>query len=208
MAKPDMFGALYQRVLAWSSHRYAPFALVLLSFFEAFAFPIPPEVLLAPMCLAEPIKAFRLATMSLFGSLAGTLVGYALGKFAFALLHPMIAWLGWEAAFDAQIHQLQQMMSQSPWQVFGLLLLAGFTPIPLKLFTWASGVLGVPIWAFLTSMALGRGKRVFLVALVLRLGGVKAQQALQRWIEPIGWLSAVLFLAILGWGLMKVLWHV
>jgi hypothetical protein len=73
--------------------------------------------------------------------------------------------------------------------------LAGFTPIPLKFFTWASGIVGVPLFPFMASMAVGRGKRVFLVAAAIRIGGVRAEAALRRYIEPIGWAAMVLLAA-------------
>jgi uncharacterized membrane protein YdjX (TVP38/TMEM64 family) len=91
---------------------------------------------------------------------------------------------------------------KDPWHVFWILVLAGFTPVPLKVFTWAAGILGVAFVPFILGMAVGRGKRVFLVAGAIMLGGERAERALHRWIEPIGWgILAVLVIALAVWKL-------
>ena len=198
-----LFGPLYERAIQWSRHRHAPRLLTGLSFFEAIVFPVMPEVMLAPMSLAQPRRGLWFATLSLIGSLAGALVGYALGHFAFAALQPLIAWLGWSNAIDGQVAHLRQVVAESPWRAFWLLVLAGFTPIPLKIFTWASGIVGVPLVPFLASMLVGRGKRVYLVAGAIRLGGARAEAALHRWIEPLGWIASALLLGLVGWVIWK-----
>lgn len=194
-----IFKPLYERAIQWARHRRAPALLTGLSFVEAIIFPVMPEVMLAPMSLAQPKRALWFATLSLLGSLAGAVVGYALGHFAFAALQPVIEWLGWGAKIDAQVAHLRAVVAESPWRAFWLLVLAGFTPIPLKIFTWASGIVGVPLVPFLASMLVGRGKRVYLVAGAIRLGGARAEAALHRWIEPVGWLACVLLLGLVGW---------
>lgn len=194
-----IFGPLYDQAIRWSRHRKAPALLTGLSFVEGFIFPVPPEVMLAPMSLAQPKRALWFATLSLLGSLGGAAVGYLLGHYAFAALHPLIEWLGWGEKIDEQVAHLRQVVAHSPWQAFWLLVLVGFTPIPLKIFTWASGVVGVPLLPFLLSMVVGRGKRVYLVAGAIRLGGARAEAALHRWIEPLGWVASVLLVGLLGW---------
>lgn len=194
-----LFGPLYERTLIWARHRRAPALLTGLSFAEAVVFPVPPEVMLAPMALSQPRRAFWFATLSLAGSLAGAVVGYALGHFAYELVKPLFTALGWIDRIDAQVVYLREIAAQSPWKAFWILVIAGFTPIPLKVFTWAAGIVGVPFLPFMASMAVGRGKRVFLIALAIRLGGVRAEAALRRYIEPIGWIALGLLAAALGW---------
>jgi membrane protein YqaA with SNARE-associated domain len=194
-----LFKPLYEKAIRWSAHPRAPLILGALSFFEAFIFPVMPEVMLAPMCLATPKKAYRFATISLVGSLLGAVVGYLLGHFAFELIRPLFDWLGWTAGIDEWVGKLTEMVKQSPWGAFWALVVAGFLPIPLKFFTWASGVVGVPMLPFLASMFVGRGKRVFLLALAIRLGGERAEAALRRHIEPVGWIALVLVVAAVGW---------
>ena len=194
-----LFGPMYERALAWSRHPRAPAFLTGLSFAEAVVFPVPPEVMLAPMSLAQPRRAFRFASLSLLGSLAGAVLGYALGHFAYELVKPLFAALGWIDRIDAQVLYLREIAAQSPWKAFWILVIAGFTPIPLKIFTWAAGIVGVPMLPFMASMAVGRGKRVYLVALAIRLGGARAEAALHRYIEPIGWTATALLVVGVGW---------
>jgi len=188
-----LFKSLYEFALRWAVHPRAEYFLVGLSFVEAFIFPVAPEIMLAPMTLARPQLWVRYATISLIGSLLGSFVGYALGHFAFQLVRPLIEDLGWMPKLNEIVAQLHD---QSPWKTFGLLVVAGFIPIPLKIFTWASGVVGVPIPAFVGGMLVGRGKRVFAVCGAIRLGGERAERALHRWIEWIGWGVVVLIVGL------------
>ncbi|MEO6264382.1 MAG: YqaA family protein [Luteimonas sp.] len=194
-----LFGPVYERALVWARHPRAPALLAGLSFAEAVIFPVPPEVMLAPMCLSQPRRSFWFAALSLVGSLAGAVVGYALGHYAFEMVKPMLASLGWIDRIEVQVEYLRGIAAQSPWKTFWILVLAGFTPIPLKFFTWASGIVGVPLLPFLASMAVGRGKRVFLIAAAIRLGGARAEGALRRYIEPIGWGVMALLAAGIGY---------
>ncbi len=194
-----LFRSMYMRTLVWARHPHAERFLGGLSFIEAFAFPIPPELMLAPMCISEPKKGWRYATISLVFSLLGSLVGYALGYFAFAALQPLLLKLGWTDAIDLIVVQLRGDVVLHPWTMFWLLVLAGFTPVPLKLFTWASGIVGVPLGAFVAGMLVGRGKRVYLLAILLRWMGPRAEDFLHRWIEWIGWLLLALLAILALW---------
>jgi membrane protein YqaA with SNARE-associated domain len=180
-----LFGPLYERALVWSRSPRAPALLVVLSFAEAVIFPVPPEIMLAPMCLSQPRRGFWFAGLSLAGSLAGAAIGYTLGHYAYDAVRPLLASIGWN--IDPLVASLRAMIVQSPWKAFWWLVLAGFSPIPLKFFTWASGIVGVPLLPFFASMAVGRGKRVLLVAAAIYLGGERAEAALRRYIEPVGW---------------------
>ncbi|HQX92566.1 MAG TPA: YqaA family protein [Thermomonas sp.] len=198
-----IFGPMYQRALAWSRHPRAPTLLAGLSFVEAIVFPVMPEVMLGPMCLAQPKRGFRFASISLLFSLLGAVVGYLLGHFAYEAVKPALAALGWLDKIDAQVAHLREVVAQSPWKAFWLLVLGGFAPIPMKVFTWASGIVGVPMLPFLLSMGVGRGKRVYLLALAIRLGGERAEKALHRWIEPIGWIALLLLAALVAWFVLR-----
>jgi membrane protein YqaA with SNARE-associated domain len=194
-----LFGPLYERALAWSRHPRAPLFLTTLSLFEAVFFPVAPEVMLAPMCLSQPRRGFWFAFLSLCGSLVGAVIGYALGRYAFELLRPVLDSMGWLEHIDKQVAWLRGIAEQSPWKAFWVLVLAGFSPIPLKFFTWASGIVGVPLLPFMASMAVGRGKRVFLVAGAIRIGGERAEATLRRYIEPIGWVALALIAGAIGY---------
>lgn len=187
-----IFAPLYERTLGWSSHPRAPLILAVFSFFEAIVFPIPPEVMLAPMSLARPRRAFWYATLSLAGSVAGMFVAYALGYFALEAAMPLIEKSGYADRFEA-------IKQQAAENGFWLLLLAGFTPVPFKIFTIASGAVGMPLLPFFVGALIGRGKRVYLVAGAIRLGGARAEAALRRHIEPLGWTATVLLAAGIVW---------
>lgn len=191
-----IFKPLYERALRWAAHPEAPWYLAILSFFEAIIFPIAPEIMLAPMVLAKPERWARYAGLSLFCSMLGALVGYALGHYAFDLVRPLLADLGWLPHIDEWVSQLKADADLHPWTAFWTLVLAGFLPVPLKIFTWASGIVGVPLPAFVASMLVGRGKRVLLVAGLIRLGGKRAEEKLHRWIEPLGWTAVALVVAV------------
>ena len=198
-----LFGPLYERAIGWAKHPRAPILLTALSFFEAIIFPVMPEVMLAPMALAQPKRGFWFATLSLAGSMVGALVGYALGHYAFAAMKPLFAALGMLPAIESGIVTVQAKMVESPWAVFAFLVLGGFMPIPMKVFTWASGIVGVPMLQYVPSMLIGRAKRVYLLALAIRLGGEKAGAMLRRWIEPVGWVATALVLGAVGWLVWK-----
>lgn len=198
-----LFAPMYARAIAWAQLKRAPAVLGVLSFAEAIFFPIMPEIMLAPMCLAQPKRGFRFAGISLLCSLLGAVVGYLLGHYAYEWVRPALDSLGWLERIDAEVVRLREITAQSPWKAFWLLVIGGFAPIPMKVFTWASGVVGVPMLPFLLSMAIGRGKRVYLLALAIRLGGERAERALQRWIEPIGWVALALLAGIVVWFLLR-----
>jgi len=194
-----IFGPMYEHALVWAAHKRAPRFLAFLSFIEAIFFPVMPEVMLAPMTLAQPRQWFRYASISLAGSLAGAVIGYALGHFAYEAIKPLLASMGWIEHIDEQVTYLRGVAAESPWKAFWILVLAGFAPIPLKFFTWASGIVGVPLVPFMASMFIGRGKRVYLLAGAIRLGGPRAAAAVHRWIEPLGWIAVSLLVAVAGY---------
>ncbi len=194
-----IFGPLYDRALRWAGHPRAPTYLTVLSFIEAIIFPVMPEVMLMPMCVAQPRKGWRFATLSLAGSMAGAMVGYVLGHYAFEALKPVFGMMGMLPAIESGIATLQAKMAESPWAVVTFLVLGGFMPIPMKVFTWASGIVGVPLPQYVLSMLIGRAKRVYLLAAVIRFGGARAAEALRRWIEPLGWAATALVALLAGW---------
>jgi membrane protein YqaA with SNARE-associated domain len=194
-----LFGPLYDRALVWSRHPKAPLHLTLLSFIEAIIFPVAPEVMLAPMCLAQPKHAFRFASLSLLGSILGALVGYALGHYAWEAVRPLLS-AHLQEGIGAWVDNLKLQMHEHPMALYGTLLVAAIQPvIPMKIVTWASGIVGVPLGPFLACMLVGRGKRVYLIAAAIRWGGEKAEAALRKHIEWIGWVAMVLLAVALGW---------
>lgn len=194
-----LFKPLYERALRWSASPRAPLILFVLSIFEAVFFPIAPEVMLAPMCLAKPRSGIRFASISLCGSLLGAVVGYALGHYAYEALKPLLSH-DVQQTVDLWVGNLRTDMREHWLELMGTLVVAALQPIiPMKFVTWAAGIVGIPMLPFLACITVGRGKRVYLLAIAIRIGGERAEAALHRWIEPIGWIALVLLAAIVGW---------
>lgn len=191
-----IFQPLYDRAITWARHRHAPWLLYGLSFIEAIFFPVMPELMLAPMCLAQPKRGWWFATISLAGSLMGMFVGYAIGYYAIEMAMPYIAQMGYASEFES-------IKQQAAANGFWLLLIAGFTPIPFKIFTLASGAVGMPLLPFFFGALIGRGKRVFLVAGAIRLGGERAEATLRKHIEPVGWGALLLLVGLIVWMVLR-----
>jgi membrane protein YqaA with SNARE-associated domain len=194
-----LFKPLYEKALVWAAHPQAERLLAGLSFVEAIIFPVMPEVMLAPMTLARPRHWVRYATISLVFSLLGALVGYVLGHYAFEALRPVFEALGWLPRIDEMVGKLRTEVAGSAWAAFVMLVLAGFIPVPLKIFTWASGIVGVPMIAFIPGMIIGRGKRVYLLTGAIRLGGPRAEALLHKYIEWLGWAIVALIIGLVVW---------
>ncbi|WP_243049140.1 VTT domain-containing protein [Dyella sp. RRB7] len=195
-----LFGSLYARALTWARDPRAVYYLCGLSFVEAFIFPIMPEVMLAPMMLGKRHKAFFYANISLLFSLLGSLVGYALGHWAFHALSPLLDTLHLLAPIETGVENLRQQMNQHWLGLMVVLALAALQPVvPMKFVTWAAGIVGVPVIPFLVCMAVGRGKRVWLLALLIRLFGERAERLLHKHIERIGWAALVILAGLLVW---------
>lgn len=187
-----IFSRLYERVLTWAAHRYAERYLALLSFAESSFFPIPPDVMLAPMSLAQPRRAVRFALVTTVASVLGGVLGYLVGYFAMGLVEPIIVSAGQEPA-------LQQAQDWFLQYGFWVVLLAGFSPIPYKVFTIAAGGLALPLVPFVIASLLGRGARFFLVALIMGWGGPRVEPYLKPYLDWMGW-GAVVLLVVLYFG--------
>jgi membrane protein YqaA with SNARE-associated domain len=187
-----MFGAIYDRVLGWAEHRHAERYLAALSFAESSFFPIPPDVLLAPMVLARPARGWWFALLTTVSSVIGGVAGYALGWFLLDLIEPLMRdmdyWAAYERATDAF----------STWG-FWAILVAGFSPIPYKVFTIAAGALHMLLPGFVLASFLGRGARFFLVAALIILSGERMRGALRRHIDMLGWITVVLLVLAIGY---------
>ncbi len=182
-----LFSKLYDQVMQWSRHKYAVYWLALVSFTESSCFLIPPDVMLAPMTLAKPHKAWFYAGLTTVSSVLGGLLGYVIGMTAFQLIEPWLVTLGYIDAY----HLAEQWFAQwGFWAIF----LAGFTPIPYKIFTIASGVAGMALIPFIIGSLIGRGMRFFLVAGLMRWGGEGLEAVLRTWIDRIGWAMVILLI--------------
>lgn len=187
-----IFSALYARVMNWSRHPHAPWYLAGLSFAESSFFPIPPDVMLAPMSLAKPRQAWNYALLTTLASVAGGILGYFIGLYAFDMVEVLLHQAGY---YDKYLHVNAWFNEWGFWAIF----IAGFSPIPYKLFTISAGVLAMAFVPFVIASAIGRGARFFLVAGLMAWGGPAMEQKLHRYVDLIGWiiigLLAILLIA-------------
>lgn len=166
-----MFDRLYRWVLHLAESPGAAYALAAVAFAESSFFPVPPDVVLVPMVLAQPRRAWLYAGIATVASVIGGAVGYALG----ALLYQTIgAWLIHLYGYENKVEALRA--SYQHWGAW-IILIKGLTPIPYKLVTIVSGLLGYDFWLFLLLSLITRGARFLIVAgLLLRFGEpIKAQ---------------------------------
>lgn len=170
----------------------APWYLAVLSFVESFILPFPPpDVMLAPMSLAKPDRAMRFASITLLASVAGGITGYLIGAFLFEQVQPLLIEWGYQHRFETVMHWFEI------WG-FWAVLVAGFSPVPYKLFTLSAGVLSLAIIPFILASIIGRGLRFFLLAWCLARFGPAIEPKLVKYIERIGWAVVIILVLLIG----------
>jgi membrane protein YqaA with SNARE-associated domain len=185
-----IFQTMYDKTLTWAQHKYAHIFLGLVSFAESVFFPIPPDVMLAPMVLARPERAWSLASLTTITSVLGGAAGYALGYW---LYEPVVLPFIEAMHYQATLEKIQQWFTEyGIWIVF----VAGFSPIPYKVFTVSAGLMQMAFIPFLVASAIGRGGRFFLVAALMRIGGEKYRDKLRDIVDILGW--GVVALIVVG----------
>jgi len=192
----NLFRPLYDRVLAWSRHPHAERYLGAMSFAESSFFPIPVDVMLAPMTLADRSKWVRFAAIATIFSVLGGLGGYAIGWGMFEAIEP---WLRESHYWDAYL------TARDWFDRYGVLVVfvAGFSPIPYKVFTIAAGVAALSLPGFFLGSLIGRAARFFLVAGLVRAGGQRFEDTLSTHVERIGWAVVVATIVVIGWLMMR-----
>ncbi len=176
-----IFGWLYDKAIHWSRHAHAPRYLAGLTFAESSFFPVPPDVMLAPMVLARRDRAWYFAALTTGASVLGGLFGYLIGMYLYAQIgERVVQFYNAEDAFS-EIHNW--------FEAYGIwvILVAGFTPIPYKLFTITAGILSMALVPFLLFSLVGRGAWFFLVAAVIFWGGESLERLIRKYIDLIGW---------------------
>lgn len=169
-----MLQNLYQRVIRLAASPRAPWWLAVISFAESSFFPIPPDVLLIPMALARPDRAWRLAAICTLASVTGGALGYLIGYALFDVLaQPLLHAYGYEAAFE---RFKQTYAEYGVW----VILIKGLTPIPYKIVTIASGAANFNFAVFMAASLVTRGARFFLVAGLLRYFGEPVRDFIER----------------------------
>ena len=182
-----MFKELFQKSLKLAAHKSSKFFLALISFAESSFFPIPPDILIVPMVIAKKndyIKIFIIAT--LFSALGG-LFGYFIGSVFLELAMKVVEFYGYEEnVFNLQL-KLSEKGGLFIW--LGILFIAGFTPLPFKVFTITSGIINFNIFIFFFICLISRGLRFFIVAFL----SAKFGKAFSYFIEKKGakWFTVI-----------------
>lgn len=184
-----MLKGLYDWTMRMADHPRALWLLAVLSFAESSVFPIPPDVMMVPMILARPSRAWLIALVATIASVAGALLGYGIGMFAYDTIgEPVLAALGKAEAmseFGARFNDA------GFWAVLG----AGITPFPFKVITIMSGFTAMPLATFLATAVLARSLRFFAVAALLWVFGAPIRDFIERRLALV---TVVFFVVLLG----------
>ena len=179
------FHTLYNKILDWSSSRFAIFWLSLISFLESSILPYPiQDLLLASMSLKNRSKAYYFATICTISSVLGAIAGYFIGVYAINFIMPMLDKLN----YLPELYSAEQLFNN-----YGVLiiLIAGFSPIPYKLFTISAGMMSMPLLPFVAFSIIARGARYFLISLLVRKFGKKTDAWLNMYIDRLGYLLII-----------------
>ena len=159
----NLFTRSYDAIMSWAKSKHAVSILSTVSFVESFIFPIPPDLLLIPLSISNPKKAYYFAMLTTIFSVLGGVIGYLIGIYFADLFLSTLGWM-----FDEKsVETTTEWMTE--WGVM-VVLISGFSPIPYKIFTVASGVTGLTFIPFLIASFLGRGMRFFLIGFIISKG--------------------------------------
>ena len=157
-----MFKDIYQKILKLAGHKSSKFFLAVISFAESSFFPIPPDIMIVPMVIAKKNDYLKIFLIATFSSAVGGLLGYFIGSFFLDLAMGVIEFYGYE---EKVINLKDNLSSGNNFILFlGTLFLAGFTPLPFKVFTITSGIIGFNIFIFFIVCLVSRGLRFFVVS--------------------------------------------
>lgn len=177
---------LYEWLIKVSSSEYAMVGLFIVSFMESSFFPIPPDVMIIPMVLAAPKKAWRIALVSTVASVIGGYLGYGIGHWGYEVIaKPILEFYGYLAKFEVFQGYYHQW---GAWIVFG----AGLTPFPYKVITIASGAVGLNLWVFGLASVLARGMRFFFIAWLLKKYGEPIKEFIDKHLGKLTILFTIL----------------
>lgn len=184
---------LYDLTLRLAGHRNSSKYLAAVSFVESSFFPIPPDVMLCPMALAKPERATQYAFIATMFSVIGGVFGYLLGYYLFeAIVTPWMVSFGYYAKYLVVVDWFARYG-------FWALLIAGFTPIPYKLFTIGAGAAKFSFPIFFLASIIGRSSRFFLVAFCIKMGGEKMEKTIRKMVDKIGWAMLFIIGVIFVW---------
>lgn len=189
--RSNVFRRLYDWVLSWAETRHGPAALGALSFAESSFFPVPPDPLLMALAIGAPKRAFHFAFICTVASVAGGFAGYLIGAGLWTLVGDFF--FQHVPGFSPEAFESVRVLYDRYdfWAIF----IAGFTPVPYKVFTLSSGVFGISIPVFIVASIVSRGARFFLVAGLIYFFGPGIQGFIDRYFDKLVWLFLALIIA-------------
>lgn len=190
-----MLKDLYNWTLHWAGTPFAVHALFFLALAESSFFPLPPDILLIPMCLGNPEKAFWYAAVCTAGSVIGGVIGLWIGRYGG---RPILKKL----VDERRIQWAEQLYNKYDAWAIGI---AGFTPIPYKVFTILAGALNIRVRVLVVVSSLSRGGRLFLVAMLIYFFGEPVKSFIDRYFNILTIVFVLLLLG--GFAVMKWLSH-
>tara|TARA_Y100000741_G_C18206775_1_gene539971 strand:+ start:504 stop:1100 length:597 start_codon:yes stop_codon:yes gene_type:complete len=196
-----MIEKIYKKCIEWASHKSSKFFLAIVSFTESSFFPIPPDIMIIPMVIAKRmdyLKIFLIATI--FSSLGG-LFGYFIGSIFLEVAMNVIEFYGYENKVLFLKDNLSNGSGLYIW--LGTLFLAGFTPLPFKVFTITSGIIGFNLFIFFFICIISRGLRFFIVAYLSFKFGNAVNKIMEK--EITKWFVIIGFIMILVTGIIYLI---
>lgn len=189
----QIFLKIYQKSLIWAQSKYALYWLSVVSFAESFILPYPPpDVILAPMAFKRPNQAYYYAMVTTITSVLGGIVGYFIGAYGLELLLPFLQKMNYLPILEK---------SKSWFDIYGVwvIAIAGFSPVPYKIFTLSAGILSMAFLPFVMISLLARGMRYYLVAFLVKKFGKSCDIWLQKYIDRLGYALIVIIILGLWW---------
>ena len=176
----NMFKNLYIKITNLSQHKHAKTCLALVSFSESSIFPIPPDAILIPMVFTQPKNWFSLATLTTIFSVLGGILGYYIGVYGYELAESWVL----ASHYQSDMNMAKDLFIE--WGIW-VIFIAGFSPIPYKIFTIAAGFMSLAFLPFVIASFLGRGARFYLVSFIIKMFGPDIRPSIEKNIERVGW---------------------
>ena len=200
------FKSIYNWVLSLSKKKNSDYSISLLSFSESFFFPIPPDVLLIPLCLGNRNKSFYFAFLCSVSSIAGGVFGYFIGKTLWwsvpAIEYSALANLFFEYVPGLTIDSFTEIKNLYEEWNFWIVFTAGFTPVPFKLITISSGTFSINFFMFIVASSLSRSARFFLLGSLIFIFGEKIRYFIEKYFNLLAFMFTILLVA--GFAIIKV----
>ena len=199
-----MFNALYKKCLSLAAHKSSKYYLAIVSFIESSFFPIPPDVMIAPMVIAKKRDYFKIFLIATIFSVLGGIFGYLIGAYFFDFAIKIVEYY----AYENKLIYIKDTLSKGNgfYAWLGILFLAGFTPLPYKVFTIASGLISFNLFIFISISILSRGLRFFIVSYLSFKFADRFTNYMnkygQKWFTIIG--IIIVIVAVVFYLLMKI----